>query len=257
MIPGLAMNKEETQQQPPDRMLELLAWIETNKQRLLYGAIAVLVVGLGTYIYNYLHEQREHEASAALFDLDKLPEGRGKQTYPAATEYLRVADSFSGTQTGERALLMAGEALFREQKFDEARAKYEQFLRDNSSSVGAGVAAFGVAACLDAKNDLDKALEAYARVVSTYPGSPEATQARLAQAVLYETKQQPEPALKIYDELGRVRPPTVWAQEAGMRREMLLAKYPKLAPPPVVALPPVLSTNLSTTVLTNSAVKKK
>ena len=87
----------------------------------------VLAVGLGVYIYNYFHEQREVEASAALFDLDKLPESRGKQTYPGSAELLKVVENYSGTQAAERALLMAAEAYFREQKYDDARAKFDRF----------------------------------------------------------------------------------------------------------------------------------
>ena len=225
------MNNEETR---PDRMLELLAWVEVNKKQLLYGLVGALLLGLGFYIFNYSRHQRELSANAALFALDKLPEGRERAAHAAAADYFTVAKDFSGTRAAERALLLGAGVLFAEKEFGKAQEKFEQFLSEYPASPSASTAAYGVAACHDAKNDVDKAMEGYQRVITSYSTAPEVTQAKLALALLHEVKTQPDSALKVYDDL--LRKPSVWNSEANMRREMLLAKYPHLAVP---AAPPV------------------
>ena len=242
------MNNEETQ---TDRMLQFLTWVEVNKQRLLYGAVGALVLGLAVYVFNYTRQQRELDANAALFALDKLPEGREKAPPTPAADYLKVADQYSGTRAAERALLLGAGSLFSEKNYDEARAKFEQFLRDHTASPSASTAAYGIAACLDAKNDVDKAMEAYQRVIGGYATAPEATQAKLALAILHETKGQPDAALKIYDDILRPRQPSVWNSEATMRRELLLAKHPALATP--VVLPTFKPTAINAPPATNAA----
>ncbi|KAF0180963.1 MAG: Tetratricopeptide TPR2 repeat protein [Limisphaerales bacterium] len=88
----------------------------------------------------------------------------------------------------------------------------------------------GVAACQEAAGETDKAVATYQQVLAQHSTSPEAHQARLALGLLHEQKSQGEQALRLYDEVLRAKPVSVWRMEAEMRREQLLRKDPKLAP---------------------------
>ena len=87
----------------------------------------------------------------------------------------------------------------------------------------------GVAACHEAAGDLDKAAVSYEQVTYQHGSSPEAHQAKLALGILHEQKNKPEQALRLYDEVHRAKPVTVWRMEAEMRREQLLRRLPQLA----------------------------
>ena len=236
-------------------MVEFLAWVEVNKKRLLYGVVGALVLGMAVYLFGYFRQQREVEANAALFALDKLPEGRDRAARVAAVDYLRVVDNFSGTRAAERALLLAAGALFAEKNYDEARDKFKQFISNHGDSPSAATAAYGIAACADAKNEVDTAMTGYNTVISTYPQAPEVSQAKFALALLHEAKNQPDSALKIYDDVLKPRQPSVWHSEANLRREMLLTKWPHLAvtnlPPAAFAPHPGIPVKTNVTVVTN------
>ncbi|MBI3877823.1 MAG: tetratricopeptide repeat protein [Verrucomicrobia bacterium] len=230
------MNQEQAAQPQTSTLLDFLAWIEVNKQRLLYGAGGVLVLGLGIYAYQHIHDQAEARASAALLAATQ-PGETGAAIKPDADKLLRIASEHAGTAAGRRALLLGAKELFTEKKFDAARSRFEQYLAESPEAPGAPTAALGVAACLDASNQLDPAISAYQRVIGAYPTTPEAVQAQLAMALLHEAKNQPDQALKTYDEILRARRQSVWSSEANMRRDLLLSKNPQLSPTNIIVQP--------------------
>ena len=240
------------------RLIEFLGWVEVNKKKLVIGA-ALVAVGIGAWaIYQWNRNQAETEASAALFKVDK-PGARSQTALEAnAQAFLQVATAHPGTSAGARALLLAADALFRENKYTEAKAQFENFLRDDAEHPLAATAALGVAACLDAMDKTNEALTAYQDVASRFAGSAAVAQAKLGLARLYEAKNDPAQALRIYEELTRPNASSAWSSEAAMRREQLLSKHPELAKsnapvatissiipktPPAAKLTPLTGTN--------------
>lgn len=236
------------------RMIEFLAWAESNKKKLLVGsAVIALVIG-GYAIYQWHHNEAEAEASAALLKVDRpgirMENGEG----PSAQAFLNVASAHPGTSAAGRALLFAADALFRENKYAESKTQFENFLRDYADNPLAPTAGLGMAACLDAMNKTNEALTAYQDVVNRFAGSVVIAQAKLGQARLYEARNDFASALRIYDELTRQNTQSGWSSEAAMRREQLLSRHPELvktnAPPsvtvsnpPSATLPQLTATN--------------
>src|SRR5438552_8693609 len=110
------------------RMIELLAWVEVNKKKVLIGA-AVVAVAIAAYsIYQWHRNEAEAEATAALYKIQP-PASQTEKTGPGAQAFLQVATTHSGTSAGAQALLFGAEGLFRENKFVEAKAQFENFLR--------------------------------------------------------------------------------------------------------------------------------
>ena len=225
------------------RLIEFLAWVEVNKKKLLIGAAVVAVATVYYSIYQWHRKQAEAEAIAALYKILTPATPMERPGGPGAQAFLQVATAHPGTSAGAQALLFGTEALFRENKFAEAKTQFENFPRTYPDHPMAPTAALGIAACLDAMDKTNEALAAYQDVVSRYAGSVVASQARLGLARLYETKGDLTQALRIYDELARPPASSAWSAEASARREQLLEHHPELARtnPPAPVFPSVLS----------------
>jgi predicted negative regulator of RcsB-dependent stress response len=243
-------------------MYEFLAWLETNRKKLIIGASVVVVVAVVFSFYRYQANQRELRANEALFKLG-LPLGREESgARPNANAYLKVANDYVNTRAGERAMMMAAGALFGENNYAGAADLFAKFQSTYTSSPMVPLAQLGVATCLDAQDKTDAALKAYQEVVSKYSAEPVANQARLAIARIFEGKKQPEQALKLYDELGRADALGIWRAEVVQRREALMKLYPQLAPTNTpapaprqqVTITPVKSTNAAAQTLTLTPV---
>jgi TolA-binding protein len=251
-----SMNSDQ-QQTDGAGMIEALAWLEVNKKRLAIGAIVVLVVGFGVYVYNYAGEQKEIKASAALIALKPAMTGSTNEPPVPASAYLKVAQEHAGTTAAERALLLAGGAYFTEGKYSEAQAQFDRLIKEQPSSKWAPDAAFGFAASLESQGKRDEALPAYQRVVTAYPSSSVVAEARLALARIYEAKNQPAEALKQYEELTRPGAMSMRSQDAVMRRSQLLKAHPELEKPSTNSLPamsPVVSAVSNAAAATKTAI---
>jgi predicted negative regulator of RcsB-dependent stress response len=220
------MNSDVSQS---DKFYEVLAWLEVNKQRLIVGASVALVVGFGIYTYRWKLQQTELAASDALLRLRPAAGSTEAPSAPKTAEYMKVAQEFSGTSAGQRALFLAAGALFADKKYAEAQAQFERFARENSGSPLAADAAFGAAAALDAQDKATEALAAYQSVLTRFPDAAVGGQVKLAMARINESKNQPAQALKLYDELTRATSLSAWSSEAAQKRELLLARNPELA----------------------------
>ena len=237
---------------------DVLAWLESNKKSLLLAFIAAVVIGFGIGIYRYSSDQKELAASEALLKL-KVSVGSTESTNPPPpSAFLRVVEQYPGTGAAERAALLAGTALFTDGKYAEAQAQFSKFLGTNAQSPFAATAAYGVAVCLEAQGKRDEALAAYQNLSVRYPGSSVLDEAKLATARINEAKNQPDLALRIYDELTRPESMSQVSSDAMTRKQELLAKHPELAKtnaPPVLAstsIPVLPTTNAVVSAATNA-----
>jgi predicted negative regulator of RcsB-dependent stress response len=208
---------------------DFLAWLEVNKKRVvtIIAVVAVFALVISYVIYN--KNQREIAADAALLKLGMPLAQSDAAPSSTAKDFEKVAIDFAGTGAAERATLQSAGLLFSEGQYPEALNQFKKFQSEYGSSRMAGIAAIGVAACLEAQtNKTDEAVSAYKDVLARYPSESVAGQARIALGRIYEAKKQPDVALKYYDEILKSSARSGWASEAGQFREMLLAKNPNL-----------------------------
>ena len=252
------MNSEPTRTEG-DGMIEALTWLEVNKKRLAVAAVALLVAGFAIYVGNYMSEQKEVTASSALLQLRPTGNSPTNMIPVPSAEYLKVSQAHGGTAAGERARLLAAGALFTEGKYSDAHAQFDGFIRDFPASPWAGEAAFGIATSLEAQGKNDEAITAYQRVVTSYATDAVANQSRMAMARIHEAKNQPELALKQYDDISKQSAAggmgSMAGQEAFMRKQELLRKHPNLVPPPTNAAPTIAPMVMTNIVLTTNAPK--
>lgn len=210
-------------------MIDLLAWFETNKQKLMAGGVVVLIAGFVGYVFNWKTTQTELNASDALYQV-RVAASKAEEATADPAKLLTVASDHSGTAAAGRALLFAADAYFKKGQYQDAQKQFETFLTGFPDSLLRGTAMFGLAACKDAMGKTSEAQDEYRRVASTFGSSFISFQAKLALASLYEAQGQAKEALAVYDELSLPTIPTNYSMEAGSRRESLLKKHPELAP---------------------------
>ncbi len=209
------------------RGIEFLAWLELNKRRVIAGAALFALLASGITLYRWWSAQREIDANSALVEVELRKTTAGVASPDSkAEEFLDVSSRYASTQAGQRALLLAAAALFREGKYSESQRTFEQFRSGNEGDPLKGTAAFGIAACLEAQGKTDEAIAAYREVAAAYPDSAVSAQSQLALAGLFDSKNEPQQALQYYDQLRT----TVWMNEAESSRQALLARHPELAP---------------------------
>lgn len=207
---------------------DFLAWLEANKNKLIIGAVALVVLGFGAAYVKWQNEQTELAASDALLQL-RAPLGSLDQTKaPTTDDFLAVASKYPNTIAAERAELLAAGALFAEGKYTDAAAKFQNHYRDYPNHSLAATAAYGAAASLEAQGKPAEALSAYQSILTQHPNASFLDDVKLAIARLYEASEQPELAYKTYDELTQ-GPSNSRSVEAIARKERLSAQFPALA----------------------------
>lgn len=211
---------------------DLLAWLEVNKKKVAIAAVALVVVGFTVATVRHLRAQKELNASGQLLALRATlsPATNAAPLQPSA--FLKIADDFSGTTASERARLLAATALFTEGKYGDAEREFSAFRKNYAGSPWAGTAAYGIAAAQEAQNK-PEALTSYQNVATAYANFSVGDEAKLALARIYETRKQPDQALKLYNEILAPRPGAQPGEashpEAFTRKEALLRDHPELS----------------------------
>jgi tetratricopeptide (TPR) repeat protein len=207
-------------------------FFETYRKQLALVAGIVTVAGIAIWFILWQHDQKQINAGIALSQVavGQL-DGSGARGVTAEA-YLKVAKDYPNSMTGARALLLAGGSYFTENKYSDSQAQFERFVREYQGSPFMGEALLGVATCLDAQGKAEQALNAYKDLVTRHPNESFAPQVKFALARLYEGQNKPELARDYYQDIERSAPFTSLGNEAGVRLEELIAKYPTLAPAP-------------------------
>ena len=180
-----------------------IGWADANRKRLIVFAIVLATVAAIIAFIIYRGNANANAASEALSDLRPTQVSPVTPSFVPAQEYLRLADANAKTSGGERALLLAGGALFTEGKYAEAFRQFEKFLAEYPGSALLAEAGLGAAASLDAQGKIAEATTRYKAVTDRFAGSPAAIQAKFSLARLYEAQNKPDLALKLYEEVQK------------------------------------------------------
>jgi tetratricopeptide (TPR) repeat protein len=253
------MDSEVTQS---DKFYSLLAWLEVNKKRVIWGAAIVAVASLTVFLIVRNRGQRENSASEALSEIKAPLTPDALMPSGMAEAYLKVADNYQNTQAGARARLLGATTLYTLNDYQRALDQFQQFLRDNPESTWLPQASLGVAVCLDSLKRTQEAIAKYDELIKRYANNPEAIRARMQLARLYEEQGKPDLALKLYEDIVKLDRFSSQGSMASLRAEDLRNKYPSLTATnvpvammtnQVSALATNLQTNLPKPVVTNLA----
>ena len=226
----------QAQADPTEMMFKLWPWLEANKNRLIGGAAAVVVVAA---LYNFIswrHGQNEITAGQALTKLETTSATTATPEQSAAA-FAKLADDYSGTMAAQRAQLQAGSAFFNVGRYTDAQAQFQKALATASGALAA-TAALGVASSLEAQGKLDDAATAYRKVTSQYADSASAVVAKFALGRIAEQQNKFTEAMSIYQEIAHNNLAGSMASEAALRALEIKSKLPA-APAPAAMTPAV------------------
>jgi predicted negative regulator of RcsB-dependent stress response len=209
-------------------LYKLWAWGDKNRKQLLWGLVAVIIVGLGVAFWLAHSSQEQNDANDAL---SKLMNHAASPTAPEASPeaLLKLSSDYPGTDAGQRALLIAAGDFFADGKYDQAQAQFQKFQQQYSGSPLVPQAALGVAACYDAQGKTNDAVSAYQGVADRYPNDNVSSQAKLDLARLLEAQGKFKEARSNLEDVTHGFPGTI-SQEANELLRELNAAHPELQP---------------------------
>jgi len=238
----LSKNMESNVAQLPlsDRLWD---WFETYKRQAGLVVGILVVAGLIIWFIVWHRETKQLDAGAALSQV-AAGELQGGSVRDDPEAYLNVARQYPDSMAGARAVLLAAGGLFDQNKYADAQAQFDRFVREYQGNPLMGEALFGIASCLDAQGKTDQAATAYKDLITRHPNESFVALAKFALARIYESQNKPEQARDYYQDVERAIPFTSLGNEAGVRLEELIAKNPKLQPAPPAPTPTTF-TNLA------------
>jgi predicted negative regulator of RcsB-dependent stress response len=225
----------QTQDAPAEILFKLWPWLEANKNRLIIGAVVLLVIAGILYFMSAQKAQAEVDAGQAMTATMMNNMESDANSSQTAAQFEQLADKYPGTATARRAQLQAAGALFNAGNYADAETQFEKFLAGNPTGPLAATAELGIAASLEALNKLDPAAAAYQRVVSAYPDSGCVPMADLALGRIAEQQNKLTEALNHYENASHSPLGGSIAQEAMIRGTELKAKMPAAAAKPAAA----------------------
>jgi tetratricopeptide (TPR) repeat protein len=200
-------------------------WTAEHQTKLLFGVIAVIVIGAiafgGWYYVNTQDEKASLDLSKAVrtFGTPIRPAGvpaqPGYETFASAQErntlarkqFQDVVDKYPHTRTADMARYFVGLASI--QLSDNATAERNlQEAANASNSDLAALGKFALASVYRAENKDQQAIDLYKQLINKPTLVVSKATVQLELAGYYEAKQQPAEAKKIYDQIAKDNPST-------------------------------------------------
>jgi predicted negative regulator of RcsB-dependent stress response len=222
-------------------LFKLWPAIEANKKRILWGAVALLLVVLLVLFFSWQKDQKEINAGQAY---SQMLVSLQPNDNPAelATQYLKVAGDYPGTEAGLRAQLQGAADLFTAGNYAEAQTQFQKFADENPNNSMVAIAALGVAACIEAQGKPDAALDSYKKVIDDYSDLPTQISAKFAVARLYEQQGKITDAIRYYDEVSRSASGSTLGQQASLKSVELKTSLPAPTQPSFTPTAPAMNT---------------
>jgi tetratricopeptide (TPR) repeat protein len=215
------------------------AWFETNKKPVLYGAVAIVVVGLVVLFIVWHKGEKEKEAGEALSSALAPQMGLAAPEANPGAALQKVANEYPNSDAATRALLLSAGTYFIHSNYTDAMTAFQKFAREHRDSPLLGEALLGIAACYDAEGKTNDAISAYQNLVQAHSTDPTVPQAKFALGRLFEAQGKPEQARSLFEDVWRMDRYGSLGSEAGMRLEELNVKYPNLVQPPKPLINPM------------------
>jgi TolA-binding protein len=195
-----------------------------HKQKILAGAVVLIVVFLGAAIYVGFQAIKTQKAEAAYAAADSVE------------SWQAVIREFPDSIAAGNSYLRIGERLREEGKYPESDAAYETFVRHFSKHPLLVTGYMGLAANAELENHPEKALDDYRIVATQFSNSYMAPMALFQQARLTEAKGQLKEAQQLFESVVRRYPQSTFSAEAANRAGRLADKLSQETPQPSPAV---------------------
>ena len=135
-------------------------FIQEHLTRIIVGVVGLLILVGMVWMYINYRRERANEAGLALFRAENIY--MSGQYALAASDFERVAEEYSGTVAGDKAVFFAGDAHYKAGDLNQALTHFEQcrekLSRDDPLLLNAVI---GQAAAYEQLEDFDKSIEFY------------------------------------------------------------------------------------------------
>lgn len=206
--------------------LKLWPRIEANKNRIIVvTGIVVAAICIILFI-SWRHEQNQIDAGDALTQAMIS----GPPNASQSRSYLDVADTYSGTLAGQRALLQGATDLFAQGKYSDAQADFQRYLDEHPDDQFSGMAALGVARCMEAEGKISDAMGQYSHVTTDYTDQQSINQAKFSLARLNMQQGKYSEAFQGFQQVMQEDPYGLLGNEARQYAFELQSKIPHQAP---------------------------
>ena len=209
-------------------------WSQEHQSKLIAAAVAVVVIGAiaigGWYYINSQDEKASLEFSTAVRTLQTplrpagTPAQPGVTTFESSTEranaarkqFQAIADKYSQTHTGKMARYFVGVSAA--QMGDNATAEHNlQEAAGSSDSLLASLGKFGLASVYASEKKDTQAIDLYKQLIDKPSELISKVTAQLELATFYESRQKPDEAKKIYEQIQKENPASEAASLAQRR----------------------------------------
>jgi TolA-binding protein len=194
-----------------------------HKQKILIGALALVLALLGGSIYFGLQTVKIRKAEAAYAAADSIEGWRA------------VIHDFPDTIAAGNSYLRIGSKLREDSKYSESDSAYESFVRRFGKHPLLVAGYMGLAANAERENHPDKAMDEYKLLATQFNTSYLAPMALFERARLAEAKGDLKEAQQLFESIVRRYPGSSFSGEAGRRAGRLSDKLSQEAPRPAAA----------------------
>ena len=181
-----------------DALFNFVAWLDANRLTAIVVAGVALIGGFYFYISQFNADQLVGEAGATLeqANIDSR-ELRSLST----NSYKSVIREYPDSSASRRARLILARGLLDAVDYEGAQKQFDEFLAKNPKSPMAPGAELGSALCLDELNKTDEAKAKYDQIIKDHPGELVAQYAMINLAALQQEDGQLESAQELYKKL--------------------------------------------------------
>lgn len=216
-------------------------WMKNNLRTIAIaaGVFFVLVIGLVFYFSDRASKNAEAEAhfSQALniyfqgMRADSLTMEEQKEALTAALQRFQyVLSRFPGSSIYDEALFYVGNVLYTTGNFQEAEARFKEYLKKYPRKYLAPFACENAGYCWEQQDNSEKAREYYMMLKDKYSDSSLAGRAGIDLGRLFEQENRMQEAIEAYRDVSTYASGTKWEQSAQMRIAYLEARLGPVQP---------------------------
>ena len=191
-----------------------------HKQKILIGALVLVLTLLGGSIYFGLQAVKTQKAEAAYAAADSIEGWRS------------VIHNFPDSIAAGNSYLRIGSKLRADSKYPESDSAYDFFVRHFGKHPLLVTGYMGLAANAEREDHPDKAIDEYKLVATQFNTSYLAPMALFQEARLAEAKGELKEAQQLFESIVRRYPESSFSGEAGRRARRLSDKLSQEAPKP-------------------------
>jgi TolA-binding protein len=186
---------------------------QTHKQKVMAGAVGLLVLAAAIYGYlSYRHDRNDES-------INKL--AAAEQVYFSGDfrESIRRLEKFCAEYDGATgagiATFYLAHSYYNTDQFDFALEKYKSYVDDyNDNKLFTVSSMIGIAACYEGQNKYQEAAEQYKKVIDKYPDAYQKADCMMSLARCCRTLNQSEEAKGWYSKIVKEYPESIYARDA-------------------------------------------